>query len=143
MADLYRDYVAAFAEELARVGVTEYETYTHGRTGHPRFVYVYQGQTRTVILPASPSDSRNGLRNAVAFLRRQLGIGAPVVPKSTRPPKRRSAASAPISLAGTLDARPDPLAVLAAWKPAPPPPSRWTWRRIGPRQWAVEAAPHD
>ncbi len=137
MADLFREYIAALAAELERVGVTEYSVHTHGRTGHPRFTYTYQGAERTVILPASPSDSRAGLRNAVGFLRRQLGIAAPAVPKSARTPKRRNATEGAASLAGCLDARPDPLAVLAQWRPAPP-PSRFTWRRVGPRQWCVE-----
>ncbi len=90
MADLFREYVAALAVELARVGVHEHEVRTIGRFGHPRLYYIYEGREQYVILPGSPSDSRAGIRNAVGFLRRQLGIAAPAVAKSTRAPKRRA-----------------------------------------------------
>lgn len=138
MADLFREYVAALAVELARVGVDDYQVRSVGRLGHPRLFYTYKDREQFVVLPASPSDSRAGIRNAVGFLRRQLGIAAPTVAKSARPAKRR-AGERDITIAGCLDARPDPLAVLAQWRPAPP-PSRWAWRRVGPRQWAVEVA---
>lgn len=88
------------------------------------------------MLPNTPSDSAHGIANQVAQLRRTLGIAAPERGKSARPPKRR-AAERDVDIAGCLAERPDPLAVLATWKPAPPPP-RWAWTRVGPREWRVE-----
>lgn len=105
-------YIAALSAELARAGIRDYEVDT--RRPHWRLSFMHNGQRRFVVFPASPSDSQRGVRNAVGFLRRTLGLAAPARGKSERPAKVRAERPLP-SLRGALDARPDPMAVLAGW----------------------------
>ncbi len=128
-------YIPALIAELARAGVTDWAVEQGGK--HPKLVYVHQGQRRFYVFPASGSDSQHGVRNAVADLRRHLGIAAPAVAKSTRPKRKRIAAveAAPDS----FTVRPDPLLALLAWKPAPVVvPSRFRWSWAGPGRSRVE-----
>lgn len=116
MSEPSRQYVAALAAELARIGITRYEIRT-GR-GHPRLCYSLHGRERFIVFPASPSDSARGVQQAVAFLRRQLGIKAPERGKSGRPAKQRAGDRA-VDIRGTLDARPDPWAALGRLRAMP------------------------
>lgn len=126
-------YISALTAKLARVGIRDYEIEHGGK--HPKLIYQHQGQRRFYVFPASGSDSQHGVRNAVADLRRHLGITAPVVAKSGRPKRKRIAAvEAPPD---SFIVRPDPMLALLAWKPAPV-PSRFRWSWAGPGRYRVE-----
>ena len=106
-----RDYIAAMAAELARVGITDY-TVEHGGV-HLHLIYTHENRRRMVVFPASPSDGQRGVLNCVGDIRRQLGLRAPVVGKSGRARKRRNR-SRPLPIPD-LSPRPDPWAKLVEW----------------------------
>jgi hypothetical protein len=130
-----RDYIEAIREEMARAGITNYE-FEHGGK-HPRVVWVQGKQRKFYVYPASPSDSRHGILNMLADLRRELGIAPPMRGKSTRAPKAR--AKAPPAAMPEITVKGDPLLRLKAWKP----PSRFAWFRLSGNSWRVQvlAAP--
>jgi len=124
------EYADALIAELARAGITEHTIEQGGK--HPRLIYHQDGKRRMYVFPASPSD-RRGLINAVTDIRRHLGIAAPKRAKSARPAKTRIIRDdAPMPT--SFSVRPDPLAMLSAWKP----PSRFRWVRTGGRTWNIE-----
>ena len=126
------EYADALRAELLRAGVTDFE-FQHGGK-HPRVVYMHEGQRRMFVFPASPSDGRHGLRNAVADFRRHLGIAAPKQSRSRRIAKPRKAQDAISTTPDSFTVKPNPLLVLRAWKPA----SRFAWIKTEGPTWRVE-----
>ena len=126
-------YIPALSAELERASIHDWTVERGGK--HPRIVYMHEGRQRFYVFPGSPSDGQHGIRNAVADLRRHLGLSAPVVVRSTRPKKRR--AEAVVQVPDSFAVRPDPLLALLAWKP-PAPPSRFRWIWVGPGRHRVE-----
>ena len=123
-------YVAALTTELERAGVSEFD-FTHGGK-HPRVTFTVAGQERFYVFPNSPSDSQRGVLNAVAGLRKMLGIAAPKAVKSTRAAKIRTPERAP-GLPDGFTVKEDPMAALRAWKPPP----LFDWTRASGREWIV------
>ena len=48
----------------------------HPSRGHPRVVYRWRGEERYYVVPSSPGDVMRGEANAIADLRRILGLGS-------------------------------------------------------------------
>lgn len=126
-------YIPAIRDEMARLGITDYEFRRGGK--HLRVVWTRDGQSRFYVFPSSPSDGQRGMQNMLAGLRREIGVAAPERAKSVRPKKRR--ARDVLAVPDEFTVRPDPLLVLLAWKPAPP-PSRFLWVRTRGTTWRVE-----
>jgi hypothetical protein len=66
-------YVTAIRSELTRHGVTDYEFQRGGK--HPRVLYSVGERRLMYVFPGSTSDSRRGVKNAIAGIRRQIGVG--------------------------------------------------------------------
>ncbi len=72
---------------LREAGITEYEV---DRTRpHHRLLFAVGERKVIFIYPASPSDSRRGLVNALTDLRRIIGVRRQVK-RSERPPRKRN-----------------------------------------------------
>src|SRR5688500_19440798 len=48
----------------------------HPSRGHPRIVFSWRGEERSYVVPSSPGDAVRGQANAIADLRRMLGLVA-------------------------------------------------------------------
>jgi hypothetical protein len=104
-----RDWREAAEKELRRAGVTAWRFEIGGKHLHLR--YEFRGQSYLFVMPASPSDSRRGLLNAMSDLRRKLGLKVDAPPRSSRP-KAKRAPPRQLSPMEGLTERPDPFAVL-------------------------------
>lgn len=67
-------YIAAITAELARGGITKHEIQYRG--SHPRIIFQHDGRERFYVFPNSPSDNRRGILNAVADIRKMIGLKA-------------------------------------------------------------------
>jgi len=97
-------YVAALIEELEAHGATDISVDTNHP--HPRIIFCHNGVSRFYVTGASPSD-RRGLDNALASLRRMIGVRK-LVRKSSVVRKRKRRSERPTTLPDTFTVVPDP-----------------------------------
>ena len=81
------------------------------RRGHPRVYFMVDGKERFYVVPGSGSDSRRGVENALADIRRMIGVTA-ARKKSTRVRAHRPKAPAVVPPAPVITVKPDPFRVL-------------------------------
>lgn len=81
------NYVKSLTSEIKAHGVTEYQVLLGGK--HRKLVFTWNGKETTCVFPASPSDSSNGVLNALEGLRRIMGVKRIIRPKSTKPKKNK------------------------------------------------------
>ncbi len=72
---------------LREAGITEYEV--DRSRPHHRLLFEANGRKVIFVYPASPSDSRRGLVNALTDLRRIIGVKRSAK-RSDRPPRKRN-----------------------------------------------------
>jgi len=108
-------YIPALEAELRRAGV---RTWHYELARHNKLRFWWRGQRQTLVFPQSPSDAR-GAKNAVAQLRRMLGLSAPKRGNGTGKRRRAPAVDRPPELSGVAPA--DPWAALRAWAAEPAP----------------------
>lgn len=91
-----QDQIQAVIAELQRHGIKG--RLVKQKRGHPRIYFTQDGQERFYVLPNSGSDSRRGTQNALADVRRMIGVSG-AKPKSSRKkgyrPKQVEAPKAP------------------------------------------------
>lgn len=106
------DHARALIAVLKKAGCATYEI-RRSRRGHPRLYYTWQGRERFYVLPGTASDSYRGVRNAVADLRRELGV---VRRKSARPRKAHPRAPEPLQEPHSFTILPDPFEKLERYR---------------------------
>lgn len=109
-----REYVEALKRDLLHYGATDVRITSGG--AHPHIKFNYDGREMMIPFPASPSDGRRGLMNALTGLRKKLGVkktkSALQLPANKKHHKNANRASLSPVLPETLTVFSDPFACL-------------------------------
>lgn len=98
-----QDCVRTAKRILSGTGIEAFELVQGGK--HPRLVLSCGGYSRFVVLPSSGSDSRRGLKNFIAQLRREAKHLGAILPPRSKPSQGRVR----IRNAAARHARPNPV----------------------------------
>lgn len=107
-----RAYIDALTAELEAHGVSDYRVEHGGK--HPRLIFTFRGREMFKVFPASPSDNRRGIQNAVRELRKLMSVKRKIH-KSTGPKRERNRTEPRIKSL-SLTVKPGPFEVLRDWK---------------------------